>query len=328
MAVTTKLLEQIVSKFPQQFSLVFAYGSAVFPQNKELLRQGNMIDFIFSVDDPVKWHQLNLKINSKHYSLAKFGGAEFIRSVQENFGANVYFNTMVEVENKLIKYGVVSTNHLVEDLLDWQTLYVSGRLHKPVKIISNSNNEDLTRALHTNLQSALHASLLSLPETFSEEQLYHKISELSYNGDFRMYFGEDKRKIENIVKNQISYFHHLYCDHLKMMPLVHWNQTQHIFEQDCSSTTTLHHLNFLPKRVQHNLLLRWNRDGRYRDMEDVLQVLACASECSEIVKNAIKDIVWWPSITQSAKGIITAGFLKSVKYSTRKVQKMLKSLKK
>ncbi|XP_035221451.1 phosphatidate cytidylyltransferase, mitochondrial-like isoform X4 [Stegodyphus dumicola] len=278
MAVTTKLLEQIVSKFPQQFSLVFAYGSAVFPQNKELLRQGNMIDFIFSVDDPVKWHQLNLKINSKHYSLAKFGGAEFIRSVQENFGANVYFNTMVEVENKLIKYGVVSTNHLVEDLLDWQTLYVSGRLHKPVKIISNSNNEDLTRALHTNLQSALHASLLSLPETFSEEQLYHKISELSYN--------------------------------------------------DCSSTTTLHHLNFLPKRVQHNLLLRWNRDGRYRDMEDVLQVLACASECSEIVKNAIKDIVWWPSITQSAKGIITAGFLKSVKYSTRKVQKMLKSLKK
>ncbi|XP_035221450.1 phosphatidate cytidylyltransferase, mitochondrial-like isoform X3 [Stegodyphus dumicola] len=293
MAVTTKLLEQIVSKFPQQFSLVFAYGSAVFPQNKELLRQGNMIDFIFSVDDPVKWHQLNLKINSKHYSLAKFGGAEFIRSVQENFGANVYFNTMVEVENKLIKYGVVSTNHLVEDLLDWQTLYVSGRLHKPVKIISNSNNEDLTRALHTNLQSALHASLLSLPETFSEEQLYHKISELSYNGLVRV--------APSLVVDEI--FH-------------------------CSSTTTLHHLNFLPKRVQHNLLLRWNRDGRYRDMEDVLQVLACASECSEIVKNAIKDIVWWPSITQSAKGIITAGFLKSVKYSTRKVQKMLKSLKK
>ncbi|XP_035221449.1 phosphatidate cytidylyltransferase, mitochondrial-like isoform X2 [Stegodyphus dumicola] len=294
MAVTTKLLEQIVSKFPQQFSLVFAYGSAVFPQNKELLRQGNMIDFIFSVDDPVKWHQLNLKINSKHYSLAKFGGAEFIRSVQENFGANVYFNTMVEVENKLIKYGVVSTNHLVEDLLDWQTLYVSGRLHKPVKIISNSNNEDLTRALHTNLQSALHASLLSLPETFSEEQLYHKISELSYN---------------------------VWCEWRHLL----WSTR---FSQDCSSTTTLHHLNFLPKRVQHNLLLRWNRDGRYRDMEDVLQVLACASECSEIVKNAIKDIVWWPSITQSAKGIITAGFLKSVKYSTRKVQKMLKSLKK
>lgn len=31
-----------------------------------------------------------------------------------------------------IKYGVISTDNLVNDMLSWETLYVSGRLQKPV----------------------------------------------------------------------------------------------------------------------------------------------------------------------------------------------------
>ena len=71
----------------------------------------------------------------------------------------------------LMKYGVISTTHLCEDLVDWRTLYVSGRMHKPVRVLLGMP-ADLAAATQTNLQHALKVALLLLPGTFTERDLF------------------------------------------------------------------------------------------------------------------------------------------------------------
>ncbi len=59
--------------------------------------------------------------------------------------------------------------------------------------------EDFSAPLRENLRHALRVSLLLLPETFSERELYEQITRLSYTGDPRMVVGENKNKVQNIV---------------------------------------------------------------------------------------------------------------------------------
>ena len=40
-------------------------------------------------------------------------------------------------EERPVKYGVISISALKNDLLKWDSLYASGRLHKPVIISDN-----------------------------------------------------------------------------------------------------------------------------------------------------------------------------------------------
>lgn len=85
-----------------------------------------------------------------------------------------------------------------------------------------------------------------------------------------------------------------------------------LLQQDNSSATTLHHLNLLPKKVQHNLLVTWNRDGRYRDMEDVLQSVAHDPDCSEMVKNGMRlKFIWglWKKCTYNFLIFVCAIFI-------------------
>jgi translocator assembly and maintenance protein 41 len=83
---------------------------------------------------------------------------------------------------------------LQEDLLEWKYLYAGGRLHKPVVDVI-SPTEMLEANIEENRRSVLQVALLQLPESFTLSDLIYKITWVSYDGDFRMTFGEDKNKV-------------------------------------------------------------------------------------------------------------------------------------
>nr|XP_020728229.1 phosphatidate cytidylyltransferase, mitochondrial isoform X8 [Odocoileus virginianus texanus] len=140
---------KILSHFPEELSLAFAYGSGVYRQAGPSSDQKNaVLDFVFAVDDPVAWHSENLKKNWSHYSLLKVLGPRIITAVQNNYGAGVYYNTLIACDGRLIKYGVISTSVLIEDLLNWNNLYIAGRLQKPVSDFRMVVGEDKAKVLN------------------------------------------------------------------------------------------------------------------------------------------------------------------------------------
>jgi len=325
--VVDEVLSRILLRFPQNYSFVFAYGSGIFHQAGKFNKKP-MLDLIFAVENPTEWHKHNLQLNRRHYSLVRLGGATLISKVQEDLGAGVYYNTLVPFEKQLVKYGVISTSKLIVDLLDWETLYVSGRLHKPVLVLKDAEKTSLKSALRVNLQNALHAVLLQLPEMFSEQDLYLHLAGLSYTGDFRMTFGEDRNKVFNIVVPQMDRFRLLYGPHVRSMKeVLYWDESSQILEQDCSYRARLHHLNLLPKQLQHRLVTKWNRDGRMRDVEEILNSTAADVDCAEMISAGIEQIVRKSSWSQTFKGVLTAGVMKSIRYGSKKLIKMLRSLR-
>ena len=137
-AITSALYKGILQRFPGNMSLAFSYGSGIFPQNEYSPPSSNMLDFVFVVRDPLAWHKRNLEMNKQDYSgLMRFAGAKRIKNLMQNYGAFVYYNTGIPLEGRVIKYGVISEDNLVQDLVKWDTLYVAGRLHKPVHIVQH-----------------------------------------------------------------------------------------------------------------------------------------------------------------------------------------------
>ncbi|KAG5673328.1 hypothetical protein PVAND_003388 [Polypedilum vanderplanki] len=343
------LYYRILSKFPPNFSLCFAYGSGVKQQigyeslsspssTKNVHRTTTsssdnkkpaMLDLMFVVENPHQWHSQNISQNPCHYSFMRQLGGNCIARFQENYAARVYCNTLIPIKdekNIMIKYGVISTKDLVEDLLDWRDLYVAGRLQKPVEIVREPNSSKVQSAMHLNLQSAVHSALLLLPKEFSEFDFYCTITSLSYNGDFRMIFGENKNKVQNIVKPQIENFRSLYGPVLDLFKSsleysLMGDEYAVKWKQDKAALVILQHLNQLPKWPIRRIVREWNY-GRYRsDTEDVLRAIACSPRYQEIVKKSFSDIVWQSSIKQSIKNIPTAGFKKSLAYSWSKALK-------
>ncbi len=97
-------------------------------------------------------------------------------------------------------------------------------MHKPIRIIKDDARVRLTQQV--NLVSALRNALLTLPESFEEERLFEKMASFSYQGDPRMkYWGENPKKVKNIVGAQRGQFKELYWRLAYGLQDVHWSQS-------------------------------------------------------------------------------------------------------
>lgn len=329
------LYKDILARFPRGgISYVFAYGSGVKQQvgYADVGRQkDNIIDLVFCVRDPLGWHAENMNRHESHYSAMRHLGPKFIMTFQENFGAGVYFNTLVPLPDLgvQIKYGIISKEQMLQDLQEWRHLYMAGRLHKPVQdIVPPDDDKDMKNALDTNLRNAFQVALLMLPEKFTSYQLFHTISSLSYKGDFRMIFGENKNKVANIVKAQETEFFQLYAPIMKDLAQyvavdfgAKEKGSENVvtqFEQDKSVKAVEYHLRQAPAELRRRLIRNAVFKGSYID---IIGPLAALKNLHEIVQISVNDIVWRSSITQSVKNIPSAGIIKSLVYASRKAMK-------
>jgi translocator assembly and maintenance protein 41 len=155
----------------ETIDFAFAYGSGAVAQRTN--RADNMVDFIIATNSAENFHRSNLRTNAAHYSIVRHFGVAAIARIQCNYAARIYYNTRVRTGNRMIKYGVIETGHLIGDLLDWQSIYAAGRLHKPTVIVHPTNDRQLQAALRVNLQNAMRVALLLLPESFDVDQVLY-----------------------------------------------------------------------------------------------------------------------------------------------------------
>ncbi|MCP9260941.1 Phosphatidate cytidylyltransferase, mitochondrial [Dirofilaria immitis] len=251
-----------------------AYGSGAVSQDDDDT-SGKMIDFIIATRDSSQFHKQNLEMNPTHYSSLRCLGYQKIVQVQRNYAARVYCNT----RNQLIKYCVIDVDDLLLDLIDWRWMYLAGRLQKHVV--------DL-------------AALLLLPDKFILPQFYNEIISLSYRGDFRMLFGEDKNKIRRIAEGSKTQLNQIYVPLLKADKDVSIQGC--IIEQDRCSAVFFKRILELPFNVLWNLQRKTNsRNGTQNDIEEIAASLARRMDGPKPVAVAIKDIVRRSALQQTAK---------------------------
>ncbi|KAK7420509.1 Mitochondrial translocator assembly and maintenance protein 41 [Neonectria punicea] len=379
-------LRLMLRQFNAPIVYAFAYGSGVFPQEsskgsvsdaqfravhphppealvKAQKGSPKMLDFIFGVTHTEHWHSINMKQHRDHYSSVASLGSGFVSRVQ-SWGAGVYFNPYIEMNGMLIKYGVTSIDNLVDDLSSWDSLYLAGRLQKPVKILRDHPRVRL--ANQYNLIAAVRTALLLLPPDFTEAELYSTIAGLSYLGDPRMSLPtENKSKVNNIVDNNIIHFRRLYAPLVKTLPNIDFAGSCRLDDQDWilnpEANNKLHQdmdpirrgnmVRRLPKMFRSRLYFQYRKKFSM-PKEEFNKLMTSSSddettsisrrqggdfekriatgdtkELQDTVRRVIKQTVTWPSTTQSLKGVLMGGFARTARYLGEKISKWEKGQK-
>lgn len=279
-----------------QIEYAVGYGSGVMEHGDQKELPG--LDVILVVKDTHEFHKTNLKYFSQDYSFLKYFGAEFMSLLQETAGG-ISYNIIGDYHKRRLKYGVVSTPTFIKDNRELDKLYVGGRIHKPLHVIKEGTPE-IKQAIAQNLTFAARIAFLMLAkDEVTYDELFEKITSLSYLGDPRP---EHPHKIRNIVQANRHQFHALYRDVLTEGYI----QGEHGIQVSADKKIEIRQ--DLPKEVIRIL------PDTYLQFSD--QVLAI------VLEDAIKNIVEGPATLQIYKGALTAKLSESIPYAFRKIGKL------
>ncbi|XP_038998374.1 phosphatidate cytidylyltransferase, mitochondrial-like isoform X2 [Hibiscus syriacus] len=306
-AVHAHLLDFLKAIPPVEFCCV--YGSALHSTNPD---KSTMTDYMLGVSDPLQWHSE-------------------ITGVADNIGVGVHFNPYVTWNNKMLKYGVVRMNDLIQDILNWESLYLSGRLQKPVNMLVDKL--DIENVNSVNLRAAVSAALLLLPPKFTEEDLYAKICSLSYMGDLRMLFAEDRNKVKKIVRGQFDLFRTMYKtflleyedkDFLRFSSST--NQLANI-SQDCGLAVTCSHVSSLPPSIRSRMGIKKEKMEVISKSGEVDNRLGFGSrkEAAQCMQKVLRRTVRVSSARQAISGVLTVGGVTAARYLSNKMCKAWRS---
>jgi len=255
---------------------MFAYKNDDSRQDNLWRKRNKFTNLIFGVPDVEIWHKDNMSLHPEHYTAAARIANYF--KINRDREEGLCFN----VDGATVGYGAVSISDLMADLLDWETLRVAGLLHMPVNIIEQGAEQQLQEALKDNLRSAVHAALLLLPDRFTEEKLYLTLATLSKMGNM-----EQEDNTEKVVLATMVRFRELYSD--TMLEFEKWITIRDgVCVQDTSLSAKYFHLMRLPLCAQEEIVCAWERDGRNRDVDEVLEMVTVDPDCKAFVENALK----------------------------------------
>ncbi|XP_057812012.1 uncharacterized protein LOC131026238 isoform X2 [Salvia miltiorrhiza] len=289
---------------PVEFACI--YGSSLHPNNFD---KKSMVDYILGVANPQQWHAENLKLNRNHYAswMVHLGGARL-----------------------MFKYGVVRMNDLVQDILVWESFYLSGRLQKPVNVIVD--NSEIEKLNFVNVKAAASAALLLLPSKFSEEELYAKICSLSYMGDLRMLFAEDRNKVKKIVQGQFKLFQKMYNPFIEefaaqdLLRLSSSADQKVNLIQDCGLSTTCSLVSSLPLPLRCHTGMKLGEKKAIDESGRAAQKVAIKKEeAANYIRKILRRKVMVSSARQAVAGLLTVGAVHGVKYVGSKMKKAWRS---
>lgn len=136
---------------------------------------------------------------------------------------------------------------------------------------------------------------------------------------------ENANKIPSIVKPNIDHFRHLYSDTIDQSPFI--ERTDFGYVQSARTTANLYAMEkYLPRKLLYTpegAIYTKSRVMRFDKNADPKEQLfrKTAAGDNRYVDEQLRIIVMTPSIVQTMKGFVSAGLVKSVKYSAAKLKK-------
>lgn len=191
---------------------IIGYGSGINPQKGQEKRKPQ-IDLIVIVDDLKKWHKENIKLNKKDYSLLSILFFKLAPVKLLKAGAKICYMTYIPYNGNEYKIGTIELKDFLNDLTNWETFYLAGRMQKPILIVKA--NKEIEKAIDNNRKMAVKVTKKLLNKKVTNQDFYIKLTSLSYIGDTRMKIAENPDKVKNIVLGSLDFYDNNYSKLIK-----------------------------------------------------------------------------------------------------------------